>query len=245
MKIAQGIEMLELAPKSGGAYYHPTVLYDDESVVLIDTGLPGYYDFVMELIRNAGLPTDKLNAIVLTHQDIDHIGSLPPFLADNGKRLDIYAHVEDKPYIEGEIPLIKVPEERLNMILGQLSPEEAEQYRSVFSAVTPPNVNCTLNGGEKLPFGGGTNVIYTPGHTPGHICLYHQPSKTLIAGDAMIVHEGKLMGPNPGFTLDMNLEHRSLGKLASYDIDNIICYHGGLFNDRANERIAELAAQAT
>jgi len=34
------------------------------------------------------------------------------------------------------------------------------------------NVDKTLEDGEELPFCGGITVIHTPGHTPGHICLY-------------------------------------------------------------------------
>jgi glyoxylase-like metal-dependent hydrolase (beta-lactamase superfamily II) len=243
MKIAQGIEMLELKANNGGAY-HPTVLHDEANVVLVDTGLPGYYSKLTELMGQIGLSADNLSAIVLTHQDIDHIGSLPQFLAAGGKKLDIYAHEADKPYIDGEIPLIKLPAERLKMLLGQLSEEEASQYQSAFLRPTPENVNRTLSDGEILPFSGGITVIHTPGHTPGHVCLYHHASKTLIAGDAMIVQEGKLMGPNPSHTPDLNLALRSLGKLAAFDIDKVICYHGGLFDNRVNERIAELAAQA-
>jgi glyoxylase-like metal-dependent hydrolase (beta-lactamase superfamily II) len=243
MKIAQGIEMLELKANNGGAY-HPTVLHDEANVVLVDTGLPGYYSKVTELMRQIGLSASKISAIVLTHQDIDHIGSLPQFLAAGGEKLDIYAHEADKPYIDGEIPLIKMTAERLEMIMGQLSEEEASHYRSVFSRSTPENVNRTLSDGEMLPFSGGITVIYTPGHTPGHVCLYHHTSKTLIAGDAMIVHEGKLIGPNPSHTPDLNLALRSLGKLAAFDIDKVICYHGGVIDNRVNERIAELAAQA-
>jgi glyoxylase-like metal-dependent hydrolase (beta-lactamase superfamily II) len=242
MQIAHGIEMLELKANNGGAY-HPTVLHDEANIVLVDTGLPGYYSKVAELMSQIGLSVGNLSAIVLTHQDIDHIGSLPQFLAAGGEKLDIYAHEADKPYIDGEIPLIKLPAERLKMFLGQLSEEEASQFRSVFSRSTLENVNRTLVDGETLPFCGGITVIHTPGHTPGHVCLYHHVSKTLIAGDAMIVQEGKLMGPNPAYTPDLNLALRSLGKLAAFDIDKVICYHGGVFDNRVNERIAELAAQ--
>jgi glyoxylase-like metal-dependent hydrolase (beta-lactamase superfamily II) len=92
-----------------------------------------------------------------------------------------------------------------------------------------------------LPYCGGITVINTPGHTPGHISLYHKPSKTLIAGDAMIVADGRLLGPNPQYTLDMKTAIESLKKLMQYDIETVICYHGGLYKDNANRRIAELA----
>jgi glyoxylase-like metal-dependent hydrolase (beta-lactamase superfamily II) len=52
-------------------------------------------------------------------------------------------------------------------------------------------------------------VINTPGHTPGHISLYHKPSKTLIAGDAMRVMDGQLLGPAPEQTLDVDTAIKS------------------------------------
>ena len=103
-------------------------------------------------------------------------------------------------------------------------------------------VNKTITDGEELDYCGGIIVIHTPGHTPGHICLYHKKSKTLIVGDAMNVVEGQLIGPNK---LSMNDEEEelainSLKKFEKYDIKNIISYHGGLFNDNPNQRIKEL-----
>ncbi len=49
-------------------------------------------------------------------------------------------------------------------------------------------VNTNLTDGEELDYGGGITVIQVPGHTPGHLCLYHEKSKSLIAGDANIIH---------------------------------------------------------
>jgi len=85
--------------------------------------------------------------------------------------------------------------------------------------------------------GGGTVVI----HTPGHICLYVKPAEVLIAGDALNVGEGKLIGPRPQYTADMDTALRSLQKLTHYDIETMICYHGGAYRGDANERIADLA----
>ncbi|MNC58474.1 putative metallo-hydrolase YflN [compost metagenome] len=107
----------------------------------------------------------------------------------------------------------------------------------------PPKgrVDQTLTGGELLPIAGGITVIYTPGHSPGHLSLYHQASRTLIAADALTVRGGELCGPDAAATPDMAGALRSLHKFADFEIDQVICYHGGLFRGGVNRRIAELA----
>jgi glyoxylase-like metal-dependent hydrolase (beta-lactamase superfamily II) len=62
-----------------------------------------------------------------------------------------------------------------------------------------------------------------------------------VAGDAMNVNDGVLVGPNPVFTFDMKQATESLKKLSKYDIQTVICYHGGVFKDNPNERIVEIA----
>ena len=93
--------------------------------------------------------------------------------------------------------------------------------------------------------GGGTIALHTPGHTPGHLCLYVKRPKVLIAGDALNVEEGKLIGPRAQFTADLAVALRSVEKLARYDIESVICYHGGIYNNAdVNQRIAEIARGA-
>ena len=105
----------------------------------------------------------------------------------------------------------------------------------------PAAVDRTLADGEELPHAGGIVVIYTPGHSPGHLCLYHKRSRSLITGDALNVSEGLLAGPNPVHTPDVATALASLKQLAAYDIETVICYHGGVYRGDANRRIAELA----
>ena len=83
-------------------------------------------------------------------------------------------------------------------------------------------------------------MIYTPGHTPGHISLYLEKQKTLIAGDILVVDEGKLITSADNLNYDNELNMKSLKKLINYDIETVICYHGGIYKDNVNKRIAEL-----
>jgi glyoxylase-like metal-dependent hydrolase (beta-lactamase superfamily II) len=63
----------------------------------------------------------------------------------------------------------------------------------------------------------------------------------LITGDALNVSDGLLAGPNPAYTPDVATALASLKKLAAYDIETVICYHGGVYRGDANRRIAVLS----
>lgn len=96
-----------------------------------------------------------------------------------------------------------------------------------------------IGDGEELPFCGGITVIHLPGHTPGHIGLYHHSSKTLIAGDALFVDNSRLTVPPDSLNVDTDLAINSLKKLTQYDIAQIICCHGGLYTKNPNQSLIE------
>ena len=101
----KGVEMLHL--EFHGNIIHPTLLWDQEMAVLIDTGFPGQIEDLRVAMEKVGVSFDKLKVIILTHQDIDHIGSLPEILQEFGSNIKVYAHELDKPYIQGDLPLLK------------------------------------------------------------------------------------------------------------------------------------------
>jgi len=49
------------------------------------------------------------------------------------------------------------------------------------------------------------------------------------------------MKTDPSINFDTDLIIKSLKKLTEYDIETVICYHGGLYNENANQRILELS----
>ncbi|EOO20854.1 MULTISPECIES: MBL fold metallo-hydrolase [Bacillus cereus group] len=217
MEIAKGVEMLHLEFQE--YIIHPILLWDDEMAVLIDTGFPGQIEDIRVEMDKVGVSFDKLKVVILTHQDIDHIGSLPELLHNCGSNIRVYAHELDKPYIEGELPLLK----------------DAQVQN-------PPKgkVDDTLVEGQELPYCGGILIIHTPGHTPGHISLYLRQSKTLIAGDSMYSVNGILGGIHAPTTLDIKEAQNSLKKYLNLEIDSVVCYHGGLSKGNINAQIQEL-----
>lgn len=244
MRIAEGLEMLDLEMKLGGRsmMIHPVIIADKEDWTLIDTGTPGLSGRILAYAEQAGISGRPLRAIVLTHQDIDHIGSLPEFLEKaNAAPFEVYAHEADRDTIDGKAPLLKFPADSLQAELATLQDVVRIAFENIFLRPSKPNVTRLLVDGETLPVGGGLTVIHTPGHTPGHVSFYHQTSKTLIAGDALVINNGELQCSSPYSTIDMEQAIRSLEKFKRFDIERVVCYYGGLMQGDINKLIAELA----
>jgi glyoxylase-like metal-dependent hydrolase (beta-lactamase superfamily II) len=243
MRIGENIEALELAMNLTGqsSVIYPTLLWDSYGVTLVDTGTPGQLSATRQQIENAGVDFESIHRVILTHQDIDHIGGLPEITRVRGGEIEVLAHEDDKPYIEGEQPLIKMSRERLAQMMESLPEPQRQQFERIFS--TPPSgkVDRTLHDGEELPICGGIQVIHTPGHTPGHLSLFVEKARLLIAGDELRVEKGELVGPSERATPDMEKANASLRKLTDYPIDYVLCYHGGLYGPNASEKIAELS----
>lgn len=243
MKIAKGIEMLEISSNvmGGPSVIYPTLIRDKDQVILVDTGFPGQLSLIREAMEKVGVPLEKLNKIILTHHDIDHMGSAGSISKELSHSVKILAHEDEKPYIQGDKPAIKVT--KLEDNINSLS----ENMKDVYSKLKYAYENCkidvdgTLADGEKLPYCGGIDIIYTPGHTLGHICLYLESSKTLIAGDILAVQEGKLVKASDVVTFDIEENKKSIKKLTKYDVETVICYHGGLYKDNVNQCIEALA----
>ena len=82
-----------------------------------------------------------------------------------------------------------------------------------------------VKGGETLDLSGFQwEVIHTPGHTIDSICLYNQPTKTAITGDAVLPHAMADVDKNAGGRLDHYLY--GLKQLLKKDIKNVLPGHG-------------------
>jgi glyoxylase-like metal-dependent hydrolase (beta-lactamase superfamily II) len=87
----------------------------------------------------------------------------------------------------------------------------------------------------------GLRVIATPGHTPGHVCVFDPAGSLLILGDAMNNIGNKLSGPNPQYTADMAQAHQSMKKLAGLKFQRAVFGHGEPIDKGASQAIAKLA----
>jgi glyoxylase-like metal-dependent hydrolase (beta-lactamase superfamily II) len=108
---------------------YPVLVWDSDSAVLVDTGYPGKEDALLALAKEALGDLDRIAAIVVTHQDIDHIGGGEGILARLGRPIPVYAHELDAPYIRGEKLLLKLASMRRREDAERLRGDEAGAFR--------------------------------------------------------------------------------------------------------------------
>jgi glyoxylase-like metal-dependent hydrolase (beta-lactamase superfamily II) len=105
--------------------------------------------------------------------------------------------------------------------------------------ITAPRELTVVGDGEQVF---GLEIIATPGHTPGHICVLDPIGGLLVAGDALNGNAGGVVGPNPQFSADMSMANESVKKLAAFTFDTILFGHGEPVIGGADDQVAALAA---
>jgi glyoxylase-like metal-dependent hydrolase (beta-lactamase superfamily II) len=230
MRIAENVEMLSIGDANGAFY--PVLAWDSAHLILIDAGLPGQFDLFRQAIARAGFAVEGLTHILLTHQDMDHIGCVKELLAA-APAAQVLVHEAEAPYLDGTKTPVKLA--ALAAEYDSL-PEEGKAWHDRMKAGYKNRrmrFQKTLRDGEILPICGGIEVVHTPGHTPGHAALYLSTSRILVGGDAVNLLDGALIGPNPEYTLDLEEGLMSFEKIQALHPAGVVSYHGGYWTPRS------------
>jgi glyoxylase-like metal-dependent hydrolase (beta-lactamase superfamily II) len=130
------------------------ILDPDQGPTLVDAGLPGQRDQIASALAGAGVDLRDLKRVVLTHQDIDHVGSLLDLVEASGAR--VLAYEVEVPFIDGtERPRYDRPD------FLQAFP----QMVAFIERMKQVRVDEALTDGARLDVAGGARVVATPGHT--------------------------------------------------------------------------------
>ena len=212
---------------------YPVLIFDEEKAVLIDTAYPGQFEVLKAEIEKH-IDIEKLKGIVITHHDIDHVGTAKAFKEFLGDKVTIYADDVEADYISGEKTPLKIAKLDANKENLDEGTRGFLDFLKVGFAASFVKVDKTFKAGDRLPLFEEVETLDMPGHTLGHICIYVRDQKTLITGDAIALENGKLERVNDFYNHDIEQAKQSLEKLRDLDIDRVLCYHGGEYNGKVN-----------
>jgi len=196
----------------------------NKEIFLVDTGMPGRSNEIIKfLTKDTKRSPEDLKTIVITHHHFDHTGSLDKIKSITGAKIAV--HSADADYLSGEksqqgsafmVPLV---------VLMKLI------YR-----IKPVNADIILKNGDLI---GDYEVIHTPGHTPGSICLYNPNNKVIFVGDNLTYSKGKIRGPSSRLIPEPEQYKKSMKKLGDLDIEVILTGHGPAVTSDANKKLTE------
>lgn len=218
----------------------------DGEWTLVDAGIANSEDTILQKTQDH-FGNSRPSGIVLTHGHFDHVGAVRK-LAEYWK-VDVYAHELEIPYLTGKADYPS-PDPSVG---GGLMAAISSLY---------PNESIDLGDLIKvLPADGSIPVmpewrwIHTPGHTPGHISLFRDKDRALIAGDAfttvkqesalaVLMQEKEIHGPPSYFTIDWDKARSSVEALQRLQPSFVITGHGQpMCESELSEQLKQLAEE--
>jgi glyoxylase-like metal-dependent hydrolase (beta-lactamase superfamily II) len=197
--------------------------------VLVDAGIPMHASRIVAAAERRFGPGAAPEAIILTHGHFDHVGSLDALRQH--WNVPIYAHRLEMPYLTGQSDY-PPPDPTVGggamARSSPLFPRHAYDFRPMIR---------TLPDDGTVPGLDGWRWIHTPGHSPGHVSLFRDSDRALIAGDAfttqkqesffaVMTNARKVHGPPMYFTIDWDAARRSVQALARLEPSVAATGHG-------------------
>lgn len=223
------------------------LLADGARVDMIDCGMNSEESLeqVRSAIREVGGPNARLGSLLVTHIHPDHYGAAGELTSDNGSEL--LMHRLEVPLVHPRYLEIEQLVEEVGRYLrvhGVPTPEAEElknSSRSIRDWVTPATPSLQLDGSETIQLGRlELRVEWTPGHSPGHVCLYEEDRRLLFSGDQLLPEMSPNIGLHPQSTPNPLDDYvAGLGRLERLGTDVVLPAHGRPFRTVA-ERVAEL-----
>ncbi|MFP3210098.1 MAG: MBL fold metallo-hydrolase [Thermocladium sp.] len=180
-------------------------LIQDDINIMIDTGHFGSRDKLLARLKAVGLSPGNIDVVVLTHINWDHCLNVDLF---RDSRIAISRKELEEGWLSG------VP----------------DGFTAKFREMLKEMDLLLVSDGQRIS--SSTSIIYTPGHTPGHISLLVDGSpRIIIAGDAVPNLRAYRRGVPDLIFFDLSLAKSSIERIKSLKPDYIIPGHDSPFND--------------
>lgn len=202
---------------------------EDRGWTLVDAGVFGSARWIRAAAEQRFGSDARPASIILTHGHFDHVGALKE-LAD-GWDVPIYAHQLELPYLTGQTPYPPPDPTVGGGAMAWLSWAYPRGPYDFSSRIQPLPADGSVPG---MP---GWRWIHTPGHSPGHVSLFRDHDRTLIAGDAFVTtqqesafavltQQPEVHGPPAYFTPDWVSARRSVEMLDALEPEIAATGHG-------------------
>lgn len=241
-EVAEGVFELRLPIPFEEGIVNCFLFPDGGQVDLLDCGIGSETSIAMvhrAIAEVGGGPDARLRRLVITHIHPDHFGAAGVLASQEG--VEVCMHRLEVPmvhprYLELEQLIAEVG--RYLQVNGVPEPDAAElrnSSRQLRDFVVPTEAAIQLDGAETLRLGRRElRVEWTPGHSPGHICLFDTRDRLLFAGDQLLPETSPNIGLHPQSTPNPLGEFlESLDRLVALGPERVFPAHGRPFTDVA------------
>ena len=239
-EVAAGVFELRLPIPFEDGLVNVFLFTDGKAADLLDCGMNS--DESLDAIRRAldHLGAKRLRRLMVTHIHPDHYGAAGTLAGGDGLA-DLYIHRLEVPLVHPRyVELEHLVEEVRHYLLVNGAPlDEAEvlsnSQRALSQVVKTAEPSVQLDGAETVQMGTRhVRVEWTPGHSPGHICLYEAAEGLLFAGDHILPELSPNIGLHPQSTPDPLHEYlEGLRRMASREPNLVLPAHGRPFTQIA------------
>ena len=237
-EISAGIFELRLPIPFEDGLVNVFLFLDGEDADLLDAGMNSEESVASIHAATRHLGARRLRTLVVTHIHPDHYGAAGA-LAGGPGLADLYMHRLEVPLVHPRYVELEqlVDEVRRYLLVNGVPSDEAEvlsnSQRALSQVVKTAEPAVQLDGAETVVMGRRRlRVEWTPGHSPGHICLWEPADGLLFAGDHILPDLSPNIGLHPQSTPDPLHEYlEGLRRMAAYEPRKILPAHGRPFTD--------------
>lgn len=222
-----------------------TIASPEGGWTLVDTGLYLSGGKIKDWTESLFGKNSRPNSIILTHGHFDHIGAVKELSAE--WNVPVYAHAAELPYLTGAAKYPAPDPSVGGGLMAAMSPIYPRTSVNLSGKVQPLPVDGSVPGAP------GWRWLHTPGHAPGHVSLFREEDRVLLAGDAFCTTKQEsflavakqtpeLHGPPAYYTPDWEAARSSVQLLAGLRPRTIAPHHGlPICGDEVPDQLERLA----